>query len=98
METDRCDHCGRQDVDDDWLWLAGRRFGDEDCEFDEVDLSFCSQAHAAAFHQGSEIDWERGEAADQSSGVRADLFMFGCGLLAIILSVIGVVALIQWLA
>ena len=46
---DRCAHCGREDVDEQWLWLEVHRLGDEDCEFDDVDLVVCSQAHAAAF-------------------------------------------------
>ena len=95
MDVDRCERCGRDDVDADWLWLEAQRLADDDCEFDVAELAFCSQAHAAAFLQESEIVWQEFPDVDRSTGVRADRFMFGCGLLAIVLSVIGLVALIQ---
>jgi hypothetical protein len=96
LAGDRCEHCGRTDVDDAWLWLELRRFGDEDCEFDTVELTFCSQAHAAAHLAATDVDWTR-LPTDQASGVRADRFFLGCGLVAIVLSVIGLVALVRWL-
>ena len=94
--ADRCQRCGRTDVDDRWLWLEVHRADeDTDCEFESVDLSFCSQAHAGEFLQHEEIDWQRVEQND-ASGVRVDRFFLGCGLLAIILSVIGLISLIRW--
>jgi len=92
----RCAQCGRTDVDDQWLWLCVERAADDDCEFDSVDLEFCSQDHAGLFLRESEIDWHR-VAANDASGVRVDRFFLGCGLLAIILSVIGLIALIRWI-
>ena len=32
-----------------------------------------------------------------ASGVRADRFMLGCGLLAVVLSIIGIVAVLRWI-
>jgi hypothetical protein len=94
-DGDRCAQCGRTDVDGDWVWVEVRRLADEDCEFDEVDLAFCSQAHAADHLRDTPIDWQA-EPALEASGVRADRFFLGCGLLAIVLSVIGLVALLRW--
>lgn len=95
--SERCEQCGRSDVDEQWLWLEVQRPAEEeDCEFDSVELVFCTQAHAGAFFAESEIDWQRSP-LDVASGVRADRFFFGCGLLAIILSVIGLIALLRWL-
>ena len=94
--TDRCARCARSDVDEDWVWLEVHRAA-EDAEFESVELSFCSQAHAGAFLQEEEIDWHR-ETEDRVSGVRVDRYFMGCGLLAVVLSVIGVVALVRWIA
>lgn len=94
--TDRCARCGRTDVDDHWVWLEVHR-ATEDDEFASVDLSFCSQAHAGAFLQEQEIDWHQ-EPGDVTAGVRVDRYFMGCGLLAVVLSVIGVVALVRWIA
>jgi len=93
--ADRCALCGRTDVDDAWLWTELRRLGEEDCEFDTIELAFCSQPHAAAYLRDTALDWDR-VPADMASGVRADRFMFGCGALAIVLSVIGLVAVLRW--
>ena len=93
--ADRCARCGRTDVDDAWLWVELRRLGDEDCDYDTVELSFCAQAHAAAHLEDATITWEQ-EPATSASGVRADRFMLGCGLLAVVLSGIGLVALARW--
>ena len=95
---ERCDFCGRGDTDEHWLWFEVERLGDDDCEFDSVDLVFCSQAHAAEFLAGSEIDWEPlpDDRRARAAGTRVDQFFLGCGLLAIVLSVIGVVALVRW--
>lgn len=93
---ERCALCGRTDVDDAWLWLELRRLADEDCELDTVELAFCSQDHAAAHLRDATIDWEH-ETGDTASGVRADRYFLGCGLLAIALSVVGLVALVRWL-
>jgi len=92
---DRCARCGRTDVDDAWLWVELRRLADEDCEYDSVELAFCTQAHAADHLADSEIEWQA-EPTTEASGVRADRFFLGCGLLAIVLSVVGLVALVRW--
>ena len=95
--SDRCARCGRTDVDDEWVWLDVQRPAEDDCEFESVDLSFCTQAHAGLFLQEQPIDWDH-QHLEVASGVRADRFFLGCGLLAIILSVIGLVALVRWIA
>jgi len=95
--TDTCALCARTDVDDDWLWLELRRFAPEvDCEFDEQELSFCSQAHAAEYLAGRDLVWEPHDHASDASGRGVDAYYLGCGLLAIILSIVGVVALVRW--
>jgi hypothetical protein len=97
IEGDRCERCGRTDVDEQWIWLEVHRAADDDCEFESVDLSFCSQAHAGHFLEEQEIDWSH-VPGDDTSGVRVDRYFMGCGLLAIVLSVVGVVALVRWIA
>ena len=97
--ADRCARCGRKDVDERWLWFEVSRLEPDDT-FAETDLSFCSQAHAAEYLAASEIPWPAADETDPDGGarvIRADLFMFGCGLTAIVLSVIGIVALALWL-
>ena len=94
-DRDRCEQCGRGDVDEEWLWVEVERAAEDDCEFESVSLSFCSQAHAGLFFSQSEIDWHQ-TPGDDRSGVRADRFFLGCGLLAILLSVIGLIALFRW--
>ena len=92
----RWDRCGRTDVDARWLWLEVQRAAeDEDGEFETVELAFCSQEHAGLFLQESAIDWQRDEDVG-AVGVRVDRYFLGCGLVAIVLCVIGLVALIQW--
>lgn len=96
---DRCARCGRSDVDEHWLWFEVSRLEPDD-EYAETDLSFCSQAHAAEYLADSEIPWPAADEADGAVGarvIRADLFMFGCGLVAIVLSAIGIVALALWI-
>jgi len=96
FDGSRCEYCGRADMDDSWLWLEVTRNAEEDGELESVDLQFCSQAHAGLFLQEQEIDWRR-EAGDDTSGVRVDRYFLGCGLLAVVLSIIGVIALVMWL-
>ena len=97
-EGDSCARCGRTDVDDEWLWLEVQRAADDvDCEFESVDLSFCSQTHAGSFLQEQQIDWRR-TPGDTTTGTRVDVYFMGCGLLAILLSVVGVIALVRWIA
>jgi hypothetical protein len=95
---DRCALCDRRDVDDAWLWLDLRRLApDVDCEFDERELSFCSQAHAAEYLAGRELTWEPHDHASHASGARLDGCFMVLGLAAIILSIVGVVALVRWI-
>jgi hypothetical protein len=94
---DCCGRCDRTDVDAQWLWLEVTRPAEEDCEVDSAELAFCSQKHAGLFLQESRIDWQRGDDVSAAGGVRADRFFLGCGLLAIVLSVIGVIALVLWI-
>ncbi|HSV40207.1 MAG TPA: hypothetical protein VLI04_15715, partial [Nocardioidaceae bacterium] len=89
--------CARVDVDEHWLWLRAERMSqDEDCEFDEAELSFCSQAHAAEYLARGDLEWPEHDHSSRTSGTRVDTFFMGCGLLAIILSVVGIVALVRW--
>lgn len=95
---DRCALCDRRDVDDDWLWLDLRRLApDVDREYDEQELGFCSQAHAAEYLASRELTWEPHDHSAHASGTRVDIFFVGCGVLAILLSIVGVVALVRWI-
>lgn len=97
MVEDRCAFCGRSDVDGDWLWITVSRLDpEEDCEFDEHELSFCGQQHAGAFLVERQLSWEKPSEADRRSGTRVDQFFLGCGLLAIVLSVLGIVTIVRW--
>ena len=95
---DRCAACGRVDVDEHWLWVSVERLSpDVDCENDEAAVTFCSQRHAADYLGSRELDWSDSEAGRSQGGVALDSFFFGCGLVAIVLSVVGVVAVARWL-
>ncbi len=98
MSEDHCALCGRTDVDEHWVWLRlERQSVDVDCEFDETELSFCSQAHAGQFLTERELEWPEHDQSERTAGTRVDTFFLGCGLLAIILSVVGIVALARWI-
>jgi hypothetical protein len=95
---ERCALCDRVDVDEYWLWFELERMSpDVDCEFDTAELAFCSQAHAADYLGSRELTWPEFGVTGRRHQTRLDTFFFGCGLLAIVLSAVGVVALVLWL-
>jgi hypothetical protein len=97
VTEDRCLQCARTDVAEHWLWLRAERMSqDDDCEFDETELAFCSQAHAAEYLAHGQLDWPAHQHGPRATGTRVDMLFLGCGLLAIILSVVGIVALVRW--
>jgi hypothetical protein len=101
----RCDFCGRVDESTEdpgevqsWLLVELTRVSPDDDELnDTIDLVFCAQSHAASYLAQRDVPWpEPGPGADTTSGLWAGRLFLLIGLVAILLSAVGVVAILRW--
>lgn len=104
----RCDLCGRVDTGDaveprgagsDWLLVEVSRVSPHDDAVNEtVELVFCGQPHAAAYLAERDLSWPAPDPGDDTtSGAWAGRLFLLVGLVAIVLSVVGAVAIVRWL-